>query len=70
MVESRLTNSSGALVPMDTTVRPITIWGIPSSRDRATDPATNNSPPPKSNKIPTRISRALKEKLIDTAAVA
>ena len=51
-VESRLTNSSGALVPKDTTVRPITIWGIPNSNESATEPATNNSPPQNNNKMP------------------
>ena len=51
-VESRLTNSSGALVPKDTTVRPITIWGIPNNNESATEPATNNSPPPNNNKMP------------------
>jgi len=59
IVEIRLTNSSGALVPSATTVRPITIWGIPSSKASAVDPPTNNSPPPKSSRMPTMISMAL-----------
>ena len=36
--ELRLTNSSGALVPRDTTVRPITSWGMPKITAMATDP--------------------------------
>ncbi len=59
IVESRLTNSSGALVPSDTTVRPITIWGMPSSSESATEPATKSSPPPNSSRIPTTIAMEL-----------
>lgn len=36
----------------DTTVTLITIRGMPSSSDRATEPATTNSPPPKSRAMP------------------
>lgn len=70
MVESRLTNSSGALVPSDTTVRPITIWGIPSSNDRVTEPATNSSPPPNSSRIPATIWNALRAKGMNTGVTA
>ena len=58
-VEIRLTNNSGVLVPRETTVRPITIWGIPSNRARAEDPATKSSPPPNKSTMPRRISRTL-----------
>ena len=36
--ELTLTNSSGALVPKDTTVSPITSCGIPKISDSVTDP--------------------------------
>jgi len=36
--EFKLTNNSGELVPNATTVNPITICGIPSIKDNATDP--------------------------------
>ena len=49
-------NNSGELVPKATTVKPITIWGIPRIKDKATDPWIKNSPPIKSKKIPTIIS--------------
>ncbi len=45
--EFRLTNNSGELVPKATTVKPITIWGIPRIKDKATDPWIKNSPPHK-----------------------
>ena len=36
--ELKLTKSSGALVPRETTVRPITSWGMPKITAMATDP--------------------------------
>ena len=55
--ELRVTNNSGALVPSDTTVRPITSWGMPKINDKVTAPCTKISPPPNSRAIPTRTSR-------------
>ena len=56
--EPMLTNSSGALVPSDTTVSPITNWGMPKINAKVTAPWTNSSPPPKSRPIPTSTSKA------------
>ena len=51
-----LTNSSGALVPSETTVKPITSCGIPKIRESDAAPWTKNSPPAKRVKIPIMIS--------------
>jgi len=55
-IELKLTNNSGELVPRETTVKPITIWGIPKIKDKNMAPWINNSPPAKSKTTPKTIS--------------
>ena len=55
-IELKLTDNSGELVPRDTTVNPITIWGIPKIKDKNMAPWINNSPPAKSKTTPQTIS--------------
>ena len=54
-IEFKLTSNSGELVPKETTVNPITIWGIPKIKDKEIAPWMNNSPPAKINIIPIMI---------------
>ena len=55
-IELKLTNNSGELVPRETTVKPITIWGIPKIKDKNIAPWIKNSPPVKSRTTPKTIS--------------
>ena len=55
-IEFKLTNNSGELVPRETTVKPITIWGIPKIKDKYIAPWMKNSPPAKSTTMPKTIS--------------
>ena len=56
--ELTLTNSSGALVPSETIVNPMTSCGIPSLSAKETDPLTNSSPPRNNKPIPISTSIA------------
>ena len=58
-IELKLTNNSGELVPRETTVKPITIWGIPKIKDKNMAPCIKNSPPAKSRTMP-KTTRTLK----------
>ena len=58
MADIRLTKNSGIDVPMATTVRPITIWGMPMRSANATEPSVSLSAPHNTTATPATSSNA------------